>query len=440
MYESADKSVVVVDIPRSIEEAQELLLHPPGRGVSSQQQPRRRLISAAPIEKPWDTPEPGQDQGPGFSAAAVAELMTLGAVRAALDTTTAEYAGPWCLPRVLGSQEEDEEADADGASGRASTGREHDGVNPRKRKLVPEGRGHEDTSPAAAAGPDGVNRATTTTTHNNNSSIKSDPPPFIPPGSRHLQSSISAGRSAFLQDAPVFDLIVLDPPWPSRSARRKRRGTGGYGTTRDMASVRALLRDIPIDECLGPAGLVAVWVTNKPAVADLMLGGGSGSGSGSQGGADGGLFAEWGLEPVAEWIWLKITASGEPVVDLEARWRKPWEKLLIARRRKGTGQAGTEPTQQQQQQLVRSKVILAVPDVHSRKPNLRGLFAEALLSRATAGHGEGGDNYAGLEVFARNLTAGWWAWGDEALSFQQRRHWVVSDEEDGRDSVILPTS
>ena len=90
MYESADKSVVVVDIPRSIEEAQELLLHPPGRGVSSQQQPRRRLISAAPIEKPWDTPEPGRDQEPGFSAAAVAELMTLGAVRAALDTATAE--------------------------------------------------------------------------------------------------------------------------------------------------------------------------------------------------------------------------------------------------------------------------------------------------------------------------------------------------------------
>ncbi len=66
-------------------------------------------------------------------------------------------------------------------------------------------------------------------------------------------------------------------------------------------------------------------------------------------------------------------------------------------------------------------MILAVPDVHSRKPNLR-----ALLGVPHDG--------AGLEVFARNLTAGWWGWGDEALLFQHRRHWVLptaGTEEDG---------
>jgi N6-adenosine-specific RNA methylase IME4 len=68
---------------------------------------------------------------------------------------------------------------------------------------------------------------------------------------------------------------------------------------------------------------------------------------------------------------------------------------------------------------VEGKVIVSVPDVHSRKPNLRGLF-EGLLP----------ERYEALEVFARNLTAGWWAWGDEVLLFQRRECWVDGDEDD----------
>jgi N6-adenosine-specific RNA methylase IME4 len=58
--------------------------------------------------------------------------------------------------------------------------------------------------------------------------------------------------------------------------------------------------------------------------------------------------------------------------------------------------------------------------VHSRKPNLRGLFEELLPER-----------YEALEVFARNLTAGWWAWGDEVLLFQKRECWVEAGEGEG---------
>jgi N6-adenosine-specific RNA methylase IME4 len=98
------------------------------------------------------------------------------------------------------------------------------------------------------------------------------------------------------------------------------------------------------------------------------------------------------------------------VVAVDSEWRRPWERLVIGRKKGGSGSgSGTGP--------VEGKVIVAVPDVHSRKPNLRGLFEELLPER-----------YEALEVFARNLTAGWWAWGDEVLLFQRRECWVEDDE------------
>ena len=71
---------------------------------------------------------------------------------------------------------------------------------------------------------------------------------------------------------------------------------------------------------------------------------------------------------------------------------------------------------------VKGEGIVAVPDVHSRKPNLRGVFEDAGLVPQ-------GGGYEAMEVFARNLTAGWWGWGDEVLLFQRRECWVDEEEE-----------
>ena len=62
------------------------------------------------------------------------------------------------------------------------------------------------------------------------------------------------------------------------------------------------------------------------------------------------------------------------------------------------------------------RVIAAVPDVHSRKPGLRELFERMFFSTSTG--------YSALEVFARNLTAGWWACGNEVLKFTEEGWWV----------------
>ena len=37
------------------------------------------------------------------------------------------------------------------------------------------------------------------------------------------------------------------------------------------------------------------------------------------------------------------------------------------------------------------------------------------------------EKYEALEIFARNLTSGWWAWGNEVLKFQSDECWIEAD-------------
>ncbi|KAI0022694.1 MT-A70-domain-containing protein [Xylariomycetidae sp. FL0641] len=346
LFETQDSSTVLIDIPQSIEEAQTL----PG------ERPLARLLSCPPLEKPWNTPEPKYDTQHGYwvsPSVTITELMTLERVRVALDAIKSSHRGPWCRPRVT----------LESTSGTRDVTDNTNQEQSRKRKNGP-------MDPAAPTREDAI---------------------LMPVQSHHLLGTLESRRDEFLSTAPNFDLILLDPPWPSRSARRKK---DGYSTAYGVREAEALLSQVPISAHLKPDGLVAVWVTNKAAVTDLLM-------------SHGGVFAQWGLEPVGDWIWLKVTASGEPVLDLDSQWRKPWERLLIARKKGSTVKLP-----------VPSKVMLAVPDVHSRKPNMRSLFREVWPA-----------GYQGLEVFARNLTAGWWGWGNEVLRFQQPEHWIPADEQ-----------
>jgi N6-adenosine-specific RNA methylase IME4 len=196
-----------------------------------------------------------------------------------------------------------------------------------------------------------------------------------------------------------FMTVVLDPPWPNRSARR----AGDYKTSYGTKEIKELLGMVPVRETLWEAGYVAVWVTNKAAFREMLL-------------EEGGFFEQWGVQLVEEWTWLKVTAKGEPICKLDSRWRKPYEVLLIGRRTEGVSAA-------QKAEGVKRRTIVAVPDLHSRKPNLKELLGQL------EGVQEG---YKGLEVFARNLTSGWDAVGDEACKFQQVHHWI--EESTGQSS------
>lgn len=165
---------------------------------------------------------------------------------------------------------------------------------------------------------------------------------FLGPLPSPSTSSPSSSSSApsFTRVLGRRDLVLLDPPWPNASAKRK----ASY-RTETRFSIIPLLRGLPIGEVLKPAGLVAVWITNKPAVRKQLRG----------------LFDAWRVEPVAEWVWLKVTSAGEPIVALDrAGGRRPYEVLVFARRA-GEGEV-----------VVPGKVLIGVPDLHSRKPGIRG--------------------------------------------------------------------
>ncbi len=328
LFRNESGTVWLLDLPRSIEESQL-----PSRGAGL---PDRRLKSSQPPSQPFSTPEPRDGRHPNGStdpAAQVRELMTRGTVESAVEELRRDYSGPWCLPRLIGNEE-------------------------------------EKAAPASSA-------------------VQGDAY-YIPPRSHYLLGTIQGRREEFIQTAPIFDLVVLDPPWPNRSAQRKK---GSYSTAATTDAVRDLLSLIPIASKLSSDGIVAVWVTNKPILTAMLT-------------APGGVFSLWGVELVDTWTWLKVTTAGEPIFDVDSQWRRPWEQVLVARR------VGS------QRRVPRGgRVLVSVPDIHSRKPNLGVLFTEYLP-----------DDYTALEIFARNLTAGWWSWGDEVLEHQRHGHWVETDK------------
>ncbi|KAL8372068.1 hypothetical protein RB595_001726 [Gaeumannomyces hyphopodioides] len=395
LFRSDDETVVLLDLPRSIEESQSgeepaVLVAveqssrapsppPPPPALSKSHTDRRRLVSTEPPRTPFSLPEPKRARHDALPsvAAQVAQLMTRCAVERALGQLQAGHAGPWLLPRAL--QPSGRGVGPDG---------EAEGCDPgssRKRKAAA-------LSPATVSGPgqeQGEQKETGADTEAEAEAEEGEEY-FFPPASRYILGSIEATRQAFVDSAPAFDLIVLDPPWPNRSAARKK-GRGRYNLAAGTAEIRRLLSLIPVTAHLAPDGLVAVWVTNKPAFTEVLTS----------------LLDEWGLELVGEWAWLKVTSQGEPVFPVESEFRKPWEPLLVARRK---GSSRTLPAGWDR------RVLVAVPDVHSRKPNLRRLFQGVLQP-----------GFCGLEVFARSLVAGWWSWGDDVLRFQHRSHWALDE-------------
>jgi len=107
-----------------------------------------------------------------------------------------------------------------------------------------------------------------------------------------------------------FHLIVIDPPWESRSAARRQRFDymhvpdanstpaktycacmaqlcNSYHTIPNYDLFRLPVKDLLASE----VALVALWVTNRPRFIDF---------------AQTDLFAAWGLTPVARWFWMKV--------------------------------------------------------------------------------------------------------------------------------------
>jgi N6-adenosine-specific RNA methylase IME4 len=189
-----------------------------------------------------------------------------------------------------------------------------------------------------------------------------------------------------------FDLVLLDPPWPNRSAKRK----AAYEQVGGMPYLKKMLRNMDIDTYLEHNALVGVWITNKAALRDHVLG-------------PGGLFETWNVGLVEEWVWIKTTTKGHAMFDIDTALRKPYEILLLGRA------APNSWTTMAHSGHVKRRVIAAVPDIHSRKPCLKELLEPYLLDPK---------DYCALEVFSRYLVSGWTSWGNEVLKFNWDEYWV----------------
>ncbi|MCJ1409325.1 hypothetical protein MMC19_003404 [Ptychographa xylographoides] len=204
--------------------------------------------------------------------------------------------------------------------------------------------------------------------------------------------AITPYRTTAFAGSGQFDFVLLDPPWGNRSVKRG----GIYKTMQEddpLAAVSGILGDHIV-----PEGLVACWITNKLDARKAALS----------------CFRTWNVELVEEWIWIKTTVKGDPVYDVNGLWRKPYEVLLVGRKSKRQTQQSLGSSPVNSTVEVPRKLIVGVSDLHSRKPCLKDMIEPMMRDPR---------KYRALELFARNMTAGWLAWGDEALKFNWSGHW-----------------
>ena len=219
--------------------------------------------------------------------------------------------------------------------------------------------------------------------HTTTVQVKNPPTSFlIPPSSRFLLSHIDENTAPTFSMSALqtvssgrFDLVLLDPPWPNRSVRRSRQYQMSDVDENPLVVLESLM-----GMHLAPGCFVACWVTNKLAVRQAALG----------------LFDTWNLVLCEQWTWLKVTAGGQPVTTLDGVWRKPYEMLFIACSRDSDHETITKSVE------VINRVLISVPDLHSRKPSLKELVELLLFPN--------GKKYSALEVFARHLTTNWFSW------------------------------
>lgn len=426
--------MTLIDIARSISAAQGTL----------QQPCSDFLLSVEPLELPFPSNEPKT-----AVAKAKLESVTIEGelhdehaklLREALEEMGTSHTGPWCLPRRFAQEPprvakkrklerfhlqeatandgsvtvDPEELPESLLSGLARRG-QHPRSNSYKMRLLGEQlNDNEESEPLEADTSMAANDSDCTALLEVSPVAGSATYRFrIPRHASFYLGDCSDARSfrAAIRDQAqqhstrkCFDFILLDPPWPNRSVKRTHKTAGStYPTVATLDGVRDLLLGMDLDMLMADDCLVGIWITNKPAIRELVLG-------------EDGIFDCWGVELTEEWVWLKTTTYGEPVTQLDAVWRKPYEVLLLGRRRSFNTAASAE---QKMESEPKRRVIICVPDMHSRKPCLKELIEPLMSDRK---------DYRALEVFARHLVAGWWSWGNECVKFNWDGYWQKAED------------
>ncbi|XP_020791392.2 N(6)-adenine-specific methyltransferase METTL4 [Boleophthalmus pectinirostris] len=187
-----------------------------------------------------------------------------------------------------------------------------------------------------------------------------------------------------------FDLIVIDPPWENKSVKRSRR----YN-----ALPSSQLKNLPVPLLASSDCLIVTWVTNRPSHLRFVRDE---------------LYPHWGVEVLAEWLWVKVTTSGQFVFPLDSKHKKTYEVLVLGRF-SFTGNR-SESTSSESILIEDHRLIVSVPStLHSQKPQLSEVLKPYIRPSAKC-----------LELFARNLHPGWTSWGNEVLKFQHVSYFTMT--------------
>ncbi|XP_045791488.1 methyltransferase-like protein 2 [Trifolium pratense] len=186
-----------------------------------------------------------------------------------------------------------------------------------------------------------------------------------------------------------FNLIMVDPPWENASAHQKSR----YPTLPNRYFL-----SLPIKQLTHTEGaLVALWVTNREKLRSFV---------------EKELFAAWGVSYAASFHWLKVKANGSLISDLDLFHHRPYESLILGY---SPGKVKNSDNQTKFKPLKDDHVIMSIPGDYSRKPPIADLLQEYI---------PGVKPPRCVELFAREVMAGWVAWGNEPLHFQDSRYFV----------------
>ena len=428
LYRNQTKDVFLVDIPASISLAQCLspyqnAIHPSKRRTHSQAEPepepghpRKCILSTPPTQTPYSTPsEPKTEKARAKVQERIPlpervfhEDVIMPLVTEALAVIRQEWTGDWCLERCTVPDgidydcdreyggDGDSDDDADGPPVILSSTSENVFSSMRELRGVPV----QNTS---------MESAVLVSCEEDSMAVPSQGKGryLVPPLSTFLLSTVlmhPTTKSEVIPGLPrsqKFNLILLDPPWPNRSAQRS-----GHYHTQSYTEIGALTRTITRilrDHLVpdpGPGPCIAgIWVTNsyKARMAAYEA------------------IQDAGLVVAEEWAWVKTAVTGETILPVTGVWRKPYEILVIGFL-PGSG-SGSGSGDRDHDKAIMRRVVAAVPDVHSRKPNLKQVFEEVFFAEGCP------RGYSALEVFARNLTAGWWGCGDEVLRFNSEEWW-----------------
>ncbi|XP_077592271.1 N(6)-adenine-specific methyltransferase METTL4 [Stigmatopora nigra] len=214
---------------------------------------------------------------------------------------------------------------------------------------------------------------------------------IIPPHAGFLLSDFSRMRP-LLHCGRKFDVIVLDPPWENKSVKRSRR----YNSLPSSQ-----LKRLPVPQLASADCLVVTWVTNRPSHLRFVRDE---------------LYPQWGVEPVAQWFWVKVSTDGNFVFPLDSPHKKPYEVMVLGRFRSEFQTSSSEMPVVEVPPVPDQRLIVSVPSaLHSHKPPL----AEVLKPYTK-------EDPKCLELFARSLQPGWTSWGNEVLRFQHNSYFTLT--------------